>query len=105
MYMYLIRFQYRTGVCFIIILFLVFPNRIFTVVLQVGSAIDHRRHGHEQRQEGLDREQFDDDDVYRVQRAGSPVVQLLSKSHAERSTGKSGLKMKKKKKFVSYCSP
>ncbi|XP_050056958.1 diuretic hormone receptor-like isoform X3 [Aphis gossypii] len=33
---------------------------------KVGPAIDHRRFGHEQRQEGLDRQQFDDDDVHRV---------------------------------------
>lgn len=33
---------------------------------QIGPTIDHRGYGHEQRQEGLDRQQLDDDDVHRL---------------------------------------
>lgn len=74
------------------------------VWFQVGPAIDHRRHGHEQGQEGFDRQQLDDDDVHRVQWTG--LVERLSKPHAERSPGKSCLKKKKTIHFIQmvcYC--
>lgn len=70
---------------------LIGPRPCF-VCFQVGPTIDHRRHCHKQRQKGFDRQQLDDDDVYRIQRARQRVaVEFLSEPHLERSPGKSGL--------------
>lgn len=33
---------------------------------QIGPTIDHRGYSREQREEGLDRQQFDDDDIHRL---------------------------------------
>lgn len=68
---------------------------VFVLCSQVSPAVDHRRYSNEQRQTGFDRQQLDDDDVYREQRAGRRVaVELVSKSHVERSPRKSRLKKK-----------